>query len=157
VVKRTLFGAVTLSLLACIGISADGPTGGYDIVQFTVAPQEGPSMTVEEAGRLEFGGLGHPDPHDPLVCVDTATECGDAVSILAYEWLDGGLVPLWAPERVLFTLPEWNGERHAWVAPIPLGNLSCSLTRESRRPTVFVGECTGPDGERVEGELVMDR
>ena len=160
--------AVVLAFgLGCISVSAGHPSGGYEVVSMTVAPADGPSHTVLEAGRFEFGSLGNLD--DPLYedagelqdCEggDSGLACfGDAVSIIAYDWVDGGLVPLWAPERVVFRLPEWNGENDRFMGQIPVGNLSCELTRESKRPTVFVGKgCAGPDGGPFEVELVMDR
>jgi hypothetical protein len=43
------------------------------------------------------------------------------------------------------------------VAPIPVGNLSCSLTRASKRPTVLTGDCTGPGADPFTAELTLDR
>ena len=150
---------VCLGSVGClISVSANQPSGGYDVVSFRVTPADGAAHAVTDAGRFEFGALGNLDPSDLFECTDTGLPCGDAVSILAYDWVGGGLVPLWAPERVLFHLPEWDGPNERWLAPIPVGNLSCALSRTSKRPTVLVGEdCSGPDGGPFDVELVMDR
>lgn len=159
---RHLVGmACALSVLGCVGVSTD-PRGRYEIVTMTVTPSGGPKRTVNEAGSLQFGSLMTCDTgwyleEGPIdACeVDSGK---DGVSILAYTWVGTGLVPVWSPEPVLFRVPEWDGERKGWSGEIPLGDLSCLLTRQEQDPLVLVGRgCAGPDGGPFDVELVMDR
>jgi len=150
-----------LSVLGCIGVT-DDPAGRFEIVTMTVTPSDGTPQTISEAGSLQFGQMMTCDSgwfleDGPF---DACTEEGrnDGVSILAYEWAGAGFVPLWSPETVFFQVPEWDGKSDSWSGPIPLGNLSCSLTREKQDPLVLIGDnCDGPDGLDFSVELVMDR
>lgn len=146
--------AVGLSSLACISIS-DHPAGRFEIVAFTVTPAGAPARTVNEAGFLRFGDMLSCDSGD--IC-DNELFAATAISVVSYDWVGSGFVPVWAPERAAFTLPPWNGELDRWEGPIPIGNLSCVLTRAERNPLVLVDEaCLVSDGTRVAVELVMDR
>ncbi len=148
-----------LCVLGCIGIT-DNPRGRFEIASWTVTPAGGEAQTVTDAGSLQIGGV--------LLC-DTGAfagsfdACGDdndsaGVSILAYEWVGGGLVPLWAPTPAFFYFPEWDGKKDEWGGTIPLGNLSCVLRRDKQDPLILVGEgCGGPDGAPFAVELTMDR
>lgn len=156
---KASLAAMGASILACIGVGGTGPHGGYEIVSMKVMPADGDPQEVFEAGRLELGGTGNVSEDDRYYCTDTADtiNCsGDAIAIIAYHWEGGALVPLWAPERVLFVEPEWNSENDRWLGPMPIGNLSCTFVRESKGPLVLTGACEGPDGS-VDIELVMDR
>jgi hypothetical protein len=154
--------ALALGILGCIGVT-DDPRGRFEIVTMTVTPAGGPPQTVSEAGSLQFGGIltcdsgwyGEDGGID--ACSDEENR-RDGVSILAYEWVGSGLVPVWSPRTVFFVVPEWDGPADEWIGQIPLGNLSCTLSREEQDPLVLRGTgCSGPEGGPFAVELVMDR
>lgn len=151
-----------LALLGCISVS-NHPSGRFEIVTMTVTPADGPAQTVDEAGSLQFGSVMTCDSgwygEDGRIdaCSDEVNPT-DGVSILAFEWVGTGFVPLWSPRTEFFEVPDWDGPSDSWTGPIPLGSLSCELSREEQDPLVLVGSgCSGPDGGPFAVELVMDR
>lgn len=147
--------------VACIGISGD-PRGEFNIVSMTVTPAGGAPQTLTDAGTLQLGNL--------LTCDTGALSeagrfdgCGvdaglDAASILAYDWVGTGFVPSWEPRTTFFALPPWDGANKQWSGPIPLGDLSCVLTRENQDPLELSGAgCAGPEGGLFDVVLTMDR
>ncbi len=157
---HAVFLVCALSTLACISVSG-GPAGRYEVVEWTVTPADGGAQTVTDAGALQFGDLLSCDSGLATGGFDACqVDAGDnGVSIAAYEWIGGGFVPLYAPVTVPFVRPEWDKQADRWAAPIPFGNVSCDLSRDSRHPMVLVGEgCTTNGGEGpFSMELVMDR
>jgi hypothetical protein len=161
---RPLFVVVAITGAFTLGCSvSDDPRGRFEIVSLTATPAGGAAQTVEDAGTLQFGSILSCDSgwfleDGPIDACGEDQDGANALSILAYNWVGTGFVPLWSPAPVLFDQPDWDGKADAWAGPIPLGNLSCILHREEQDPLVLTGEgCDGPDGAPFEVELIMDR